>query len=115
MHRDQAVAARGGVHERRAEPRLELVETAAQRQQRRMDSGVRGIVPEQAGLDEFAGRRRLGTLGEEQDERRLLLGQANVALAELHGAPCRIELESPESIRPRSPGASTTVAATEGR
>src|SRR5207245_9469023 len=106
MHRDQAVATRRRVHERRAEPRLQLVEAAPQRQQRRMHGRVRGAVAEEAGLDEVAGRRGLGALGEEQHECRLLLSEANVALAELYRASRGIELESPESIRPWSPGAS---------
>src|SRR5689334_7475652 len=98
MYGDQAVAARRRMDERRPEPRLQLVEPPAQRQQRRVHGRVRGVVAEQPGLDEVAGRGGLGPLGKEEDERRLLLGKARVALTELHRASRRVELQPAEPV-----------------
>src|SRR6266508_3983948 len=106
MKCDQAVAASRGVDERRPEAGLELVEPAAQREQRRVDGRVRRVVAEQAGLDEVACGGRLGALGEKQDEGRLLLGEASLRLAQLDRAPGRVEDELAEAV-----GAGTPCAA----
>src|SRR6266851_725074 len=102
MNRDEAVAAGRGVDERRAQAGLQLVEPSAEGQERGVDGGMGGVVAEEPRLDEVAGGRGLGALGEEQDERRLLLGQARLALAELHRPPRRVELEAAEAVAPRT-------------
>src|SRR5579864_4614716 len=98
MDGDQAVAARRRAHEPRTEVRLELIEAAAQREQRRVHRRVRRVVAEQAGLDEVARGGRLRALREEQDERGLLLCQPDLHRSELDPAASRIELETAEPI-----------------
>src|SRR6266436_5317467 len=100
MNRNQAVAARGGMDESGPQPGLELVEAAPQSQQRRVHGRMRGVVAEQARLDQVSCRRRLGTLREEQHESSLLLGQSGLLLAQSHRAPRRIELQPAETVIP---------------
>src|SRR2546421_8017911 len=100
MDGDQAVAARRGMDEGRAETGLELVESAPQGQQGRVNGRVGGVVAKQTCLDQVSRRRRLGTLGQEQHERGLLLREASVPLAQPYGAPGRVELQPAKAVAP---------------
>ena len=105
MNGDQAVPAGRGTNEGRPQPWLELVEAAPQGEERGVHRRVGRVVAEEAGMDQVAGGRRFRALGEEQDQRGLLLGKADVTLAHLYGAAGGIELEAPEAIAPGPPGA----------
>src|SRR5690348_6104492 len=105
MDRDQTVTAGRRVDEGRPQARLELVEPAAEREQRRVNRRVGGVAAEQAGVDEVARRRGLRALGQEEYERRLLLGEPGVALAEPDRPPRRVELEAAEPVAAGPAGA----------
>src|SRR5437870_11697971 len=98
MNGDQAVPAGRGTNEGRPQPWLELVEAAPQGEDRGVHRRVGRVVAEEAGMDQVAGGRRFRALGEEQDQRGLLLGKADVTLAHLYGAACGIELAAPEAV-----------------
>src|SRR5215472_14995766 len=101
MDGDETVTARRSVDERCAEPGLELVEPAPQREERRVDSRVGGVVAEQTGLDQIARGCGLGSLRQEQHERSLLLGQPHFSVVHPDDTLRRVELESPEAIGSR--------------
>src|SRR5438094_9595422 len=102
MDRDETVPPRRRAHEGRAQAGLEVVEAAAQRQESRVHGRVRGVVAKQAGLDQVARGRGLGALGKKEDERRLLLRQPRLPLAEADDPAGRVELQAAEAIRPRT-------------
>ena len=66
---------------------------------------MRGVSTKQPSLNEVAGGGRLRSLGKVQDQRSLLRGESDLALAELHRAPRGVELESPELVAARPAGA----------
>src|SRR4029077_12815710 len=61
---------------------------------------MRRVGAEQTGLDQVSGGCRFRALGKVQHQRGLLRGQADLALAELYGATCRVELEPAELVAP---------------
>src|SRR5260370_27062815 len=96
MDRDQAGAASRRMENGRAEPGLQLIEAAAEREERGVDRRVGGVVAEQSGLDEVAGRGGLGALGEEEDQGGLLPSPPRIAPAQLRGPPRWIEPQAAE-------------------
>src|SRR4030081_3306119 len=102
MNLHQVVPPRGRPQQLLTQSRLESVETPPQSQQRRMHRRVSGVRAKQAGVDQVSRRRGLGALGEKEHQRSLLLGEANLAAADLDGSVRRVELEASEAVAARA-------------
>src|SRR4029077_4192145 len=113
MYGDETVTASRGVHERCAQAGLELVQTPAQGQKRGVHRGVGRVVTEEPGLNQVACGRGFRALGQEKHECRLLLRETDLALVHAHHALRRVELQAPEAVGARPPGATLDQARRE--